>query len=149
MHRWAAVAALLACACSSGDHPPAAGGDSGAGPGGEVCAFSCLDASPSDLPLAQQVKGIVDSCAGADCHDIGAGDMRIAPGSEFNAMIGVQSFERPDLLRVRPGDPLQSYVYLKVRCEGGIEASCMPPGGAAPGVAQTFFDWIEAGAPTM
>ena len=77
--------------------------------------------------------------------------MSIAPGREFDAIIGVRAVERPDLFRVQPGDPLLSYVYLKLSCDGGISGSCMPPGegGAPPGVAKTFYDWIEAGAPTM
>jgi hypothetical protein len=103
----------------------------------------------ADRPLAEQIRGTLDSCAGADCHDIGAGDMSIVPGSEFDAMIGVPAFERPDLLRVRPGSPLESYVYLKLRCDGGVTGSCMPPGGAGLGVASMFQQWIEAGAPTM
>ncbi len=147
MRRLAAVAALLAGGCSSADRTPSDPvGDAG---GGGTCVFSCLDGSTFGRPLSQRVRGILDSCAGADCHDIGAGQMRLAPGSEFDAMIGVPAVERPDLLRVRPGDPLQSYVYLKVACDGGTTGDCMPPGGAGPGVAQTFYDWIEAGAPTM
>jgi len=147
MHRWAAVAALLASGCGSGDGPNSS---TGTPDGGDPCSFSCLDGSTAGRPLALQVKGILDTCAGADCHDIGAGSMRVAPGSEFDTMIGVRASERPDLFRVKPGDPLQSYVYLKVLCDaGGITGSCMPPGGAAAGIARTFHDWMEAGAPTM
>ena len=52
--------------------------------------------------------------------------------------------------RVLPGDPANSYVYLKLACRGGIVGQCMPltnPGGR-PDLAKLFHDWIEAGAPT-
>jgi hypothetical protein len=147
MRRLAAMAVLLASGCSSGDNRPGPSND--AGTGGGACTFSCLEASTSGLPLSRQVRIIIGSCAGADCHNMGAGGLQLSPGSEFGAIVGVPSVERPELLRVRPGDPLRSYVYLKVACDGGTTGSCMPPGGASPGVAQTFYDWIEAGAPTM
>jgi len=148
MHRLTAIATLLACGCSSTDRAAAEASDA-MGDGGAPCTFSCLDASGSDRPLAQQVRATLDTCAGADCHNIGVGGMAIAPGGEFDAMIGVRAFERPDLFRIQPGDPVSSYVYIKLSCEGGVVGNCMPPGGATAGILRTFHDWIEAGAPTM
>jgi hypothetical protein len=53
--------------------------------------------------------------------------------------------------RVLPGDPAQSYVFIKLSCDGGIPDgfSCMPPGAPEPRLARLFHDWIEAGAPTQ
>jgi hypothetical protein len=63
-------------------------------------------------------------------------------------MINVTCMEEPPLLRVRPGDPANSYVFRKLACEGGIEGGCMPlSSGFDPKLAQLFHDWIEAGAP--
>jgi hypothetical protein len=109
-----------------------------------------MDAS-FDAPLALQVKGIIDvTCASGEtgCHLSGAANMPLSAGAEFDAMIGVVSSEMPPMLRVAPGDPLNSYVYLKLRCEGGIDGGCMPGGQPDPFFARVFHDWIEAGAST-
>jgi hypothetical protein len=67
---------------------------------------------------------------------------------ETAQLIDVPSIERPDLFRVKPGDPMQSYLYLKVLGDGGIEGGRMPLGFAYnPRIPAMFFDWIEAGAP--
>jgi hypothetical protein len=139
----AALAALALVGCSPADDRPADAGD-----GGEPCLF-CSDAT-DDAPVAVQVKGKIDQiCANADgCHGAAAGGMPLTPGAEFDAMINVTCMEEPPLLRVRPGDPANSYVFRKLACEGGIEGGCMPlSSGFDPKLAQLFHDWIEAGAP--
>ncbi len=77
--------------------------------------------------------------------------MSVSVGNEFNDMINVPSSEDPSMLRVKPFDPENSYVYLKLACEGGIIDACMPLGSLTPERshdATLFHDWIEAGAPT-
>jgi hypothetical protein len=78
--------------------------------------------------------------------------MSLSAGHEFDSMIDVLSTEAPGMLRVAPFDPLKSYVYIKLWCDGGIaDGGCMPLGQvrtpAAAQLAQLFHDWIEAGAP--
>jgi hypothetical protein len=153
----AACAALLLAGCSSQDAP--AGPDAadlglGTDSGGESgCLFFCPDDAPTDAPLAVLVRGRIDqTCfnSAEGCHGGGA-PMALSPGHEFDTMIDVRSTELPALLRVAPGDPLHSYVYLKVWCDGGLapDSSCMPLGQTpSPTLAQLFYDWIEAGAPT-
>jgi hypothetical protein len=143
-------AALAFPACSSTPAPTGEPRDAGADSVG--CLF-CSDAT-DDAPLAVQVKGKIDQiCGNVDgCHGDFAGHMSVGPGEEFDAMIGVESFENPPMLRVRPGSPLQSYVFLKLWCDGGIPdgEACMPYGSPPdPQLAQLFHDWIEAGAPTQ
>jgi hypothetical protein len=117
-------------------------------------AFPCLvcgDAT-DDLPLAVAVQAEIDRvCSEADnCHGSGAGGMGLSPGREFGSMIDVVSYENPPMLRVLPGDPENSYVYLKVACEGGIVGDCMPNYAThSATLAKLFHDWIEAGAPTQ
>lgn len=144
MNRWFAAAFLAAAACSPAD-PAGTPNDAGAG-----CLFNCSEAS-FDGPLWRQVQGTIDqTCASGDnCHLGGSGGMALSVGNEFGPMIGVPSSEMPAMLRVAPGDPLHSYVYLKLRCEGGIQQSCMPLGISDPSLARVFHDWIEAGAPTQ
>jgi hypothetical protein len=118
------------------------------------CGLICPDDVEVDAPLAAQVKGRIDQiCASPDgCHSGGA-PMSLSAGHEFDAMIGVPSTEAPGMLRVAPFDPLRSYVYIKLWCDGGIaDGGCMPLGQtrtrSAAQLAQLFHDWIEAGAPT-
>lgn len=135
---------VLLLGCSSPDPgAPEAGGDTAL-----MNCLLCGDAT-DERPLPLQVKGRIDGvCSSTDgCHGIGAGGMGLSPGNEFAPMINVKSVERPDLLRVKPFDPLQSYVYLKLWCDGGIDGACMPGGSPNPQIAQIFHDWIEAGAP--
>jgi hypothetical protein len=125
---------------------------SGAGPsdaGGPPCTFACFDASDQRDDTQKVLSILDDRCGSVDgCHGIGAGGMGIVAGMEFAVLIDVASTEDPSLVRVRPGDPAQSYVWRKLACEGGIEGSCMPADGPlALEYVQAFHDWIEAGAP--
>ncbi|HEX3343826.1 MAG TPA: hypothetical protein VHS09_04600 [Polyangiaceae bacterium] len=111
----------------------------------------CGDAT-EELPDWVRVEGEIDRvCSSADnCHGSGAGGMGLSPGHEFGTLIDVVSTENPPMKRVSPGDPANSYVYLKLACEGGIEGACMPFEGAKdPALARLFHDWIESGAPTQ
>jgi len=112
-------------------------------------SFGSLDAADDRSPLAK-VKGEIDQvCSQDGCHGGGVAGLGLHTNAEFDAMINVASVEMPSMLRVRPGDPEHSYVYLKVACEGGIVDSCMPlSSGFDRRVKQMFHDWIEAGAPT-
>jgi hypothetical protein len=145
------IVAIAVAGCSSTSEPggPA---DGGAGSEGSPCLF-CSDATiADDAPLALQVKGKVDQiCANPDgCHGGGA-PMGLTVGHEFDQMIGVTSSENPPMKRVQPFDPAQSYVFIKLACDGGIvDGGCMPLStGFDPKLAQLFHDWIEAGAPTQ
>jgi hypothetical protein len=143
--------ALLAC---TGGAPGSPGGPDATVesdlPDGGLCLF-CADAD-EDAPLAVKVsERLVQVCGQiTECHGSGAGGMSIAPDDPFKTIVNVTSSEAAPMLRVKPGDPLNSYVYIKLRCEGGIAGGgCMPGGGNAgnPQIAQIFLEWIEAGAP--
>jgi hypothetical protein len=139
------VLGLLGCSTTS----PRSAAPRDAGEEASECLF-CSDAS-DDAPLSVQVKGKIDQiCSNVDgCHGDGAGGMGLSPGNEFGPMINVTSTENPPMKRVVPGDPLQSYVFIKLWCDGGIpDGGCMPLGSPSPQLAQLFHDWIEAGAPT-
>jgi hypothetical protein len=143
---------LPGCSPSDGGEADAATpveAGAGDGPGCLFCSDATIDAS-----LEVRVKGKIDQiCANADgCHGQGSGGMSLLPGAEFDAMIDVSSTEVPTMKRVVPGDPANSYVYVKLACDGGIPAgfACMPLStGFDPQLAQLFHDWIEAGAPTQ
>jgi hypothetical protein len=141
-----AGASVSACSASSASGTAEDAGEEDSGPG-----LSLISDASFDGPIALRVKGELDQVCGSPdgCHGAGAGTMGIHIGSEFTDMINVTSSENPPMKRVLPGDPLNSYVFLKLRCEGGIVGACMPLGNPNAETAQLFHDWIEAGAPTQ
>lgn len=143
----ALVLTLGGCSAAGSDGP--AGSRPDASDGSAGCLICGSDAA-SDAPLALQVRGVLDQvCGNTDgCHGAGAGNLGILNGSEFANLIDVTSSENPPMKRVAPGDPAQSYVYLKLACNGGIIDACMPLGAPNAATAALFHEWIEAGAPT-
>ncbi len=68
--------------------------------------------------------------------------------SDYENIVEAASTERPDLLRIKPGDPDSSYLYMKVTGAEGITGSRMPRGGElTAGQLDLLLDWILAGAP--
>lgn len=67
----------------------------------------------------------------------------------FKSLVGVPSIEQPSVLRVKAGDPTDSYVIEKLEGAPGISGARMPFGG--PYLSQTQISmiesWIGAGAP--
>jgi hypothetical protein len=63
--------------------------------------------------------------------------------------VNVASLEKPSLLRVKPGDPDNSYLIQKLEGAAGISGSRMPLGG--PFLDRETIDkirsWIQDGAP--
>jgi hypothetical protein len=145
------VAILLltaATGCSSSNDVASNGEDAGAG-----CVGFCPTDAQNDLPIPLQVKDTIDHiCANVDgCHGSGVEGLTLVYGNEFSDMIDVSSTEVSTLLRVKPFDPDNSYVYRKLACgpDGGYIDACMPLGAPNPAIASLFRVWIEAGAPTQ
>jgi hypothetical protein len=117
--------------------------------------FDCPDAM-SDVSLAARAQITLQrTCTGLAgetfCHLLDAGGMSLgASGDNFAQIIDVPSNEVPSMVRVRPSRPSESYLYLKLVGDGGIEGGRMPFGGPYdPATVALFHDWIEAGAPTQ
>ena len=90
------------------------------------------------------------SCASSDCHSgAGAPDgLDLTAGQAYENIVNVRSVQMPDLFRIEPGDPDNSYLVRKV--EGrGIAANRMPLGG--PPLSSEQIDliraWVSDGAP--
>jgi hypothetical protein len=143
-------AALLFAACSStpsadrgGAEDPSTGFHF-APTGGEA---SWLD---PDAAVGARAEALFEGCAGGpetSCHASGAGTLRLNLGPAGD-VVNVPAMERPDLLRVRPFYAEDSYLYLKVRGDGGIEGGRMPLDfDYDPRLVDLVHDWIEAGAP--
>lgn len=90
------------------------------------------------------------SCALSGCH-AGANaqqQMDLSEGRSYGSIVGVPSRERPDLLRVDPGDPDASYLLMKIEGAPGIVGARMPLGRSPLSAAQIALvrSWIADGA---
>ncbi|HKS23334.1 MAG TPA: hypothetical protein VJZ76_11080 [Thermoanaerobaculia bacterium] len=90
------------------------------------------------------------TCAAIGCHDtLGHQEGQIlTAGRAYASTVGVASTQMPQLLRVAPGDPTNSYLYRKIT-GAGITGDRMPQGGPNLNDAQIKLvrDWIRRGAP--
>src|SRR6202041_593805 len=84
------------------------------------------------------------------CH-IGGGapeGLRLDAAHSYNLLVNVPSTEVPSLLRVKPGDPSNSYIIQKL--EGHAAVGAQMPLGETPLPASTIafiVQWITNGAP--
>jgi len=75
--------------------------------------------------------------------------LQLDAAHSYQLLVGVPSVEQPSLLRVKPGDPDDSYMVRKISGGPGISGGRMPLG--EPALAQATIDairqWITNGAP--
>jgi hypothetical protein len=142
---------LFAAGCTSAGAP---GGDGQAEVEAGQDAADCLacgvvpDASVATLVQSELQRTCTGVAGESYCHMLGAGGMFLSAGDDFLQIVDVPSTEAPSMVRVRPGSPAQSYLYLKLVGDGGIEGGRMPLGAPYNGaLVELFYDWIEAGAP--
>src|SRR5665213_4083702 len=110
--------------------------------------------SSAPVPLAANFQSLQDNvftpiCT--RCH-IGADapeGLQLDAGHSYALLVGVPSAEVPGVLRVKPGDPADSYLIRKLQGSSGIVGVQMPFGG--PYLPQSTIDfieqWITNGAP--
>jgi hypothetical protein len=84
------------------------------------------------------------------CH-VGGGapeGLRLDAADSYNLLVGVPSTEVPTLLRVKPGDPADSYIIQKLQGHAAVGAQ-MPFGGPYLSSTTIAFiqQWITNGAP--
>ena len=83
------------------------------------------------------------------CH-AGAGapeGLRLDAANSFNLLVNVPSTEVPSLVRIKPGDPDNSYLIQKIEGHASVGAQ-MPFGGPplAPDVIAAMRQWVSDGA---
>jgi hypothetical protein len=123
-------------------------------PAGQIRAQ--IDASatppPPPVPTLTQLTTTVFAVCGA-CHTGGGASlpasMNLTAGHIYASIVNVHSVEQPALLRVKPGDPTDSYVVQKLEGAATISGARMPFGGPYLSQAQInqLAAWISAGAP--
>ena len=129
---------LLMCACGKLKELPTA-------PGGGT---EPIDPTATFTRVQNEI--FTPTCAAIGCHDaLGRQEGQILTvGRSYANTVGVPSVEMPQLLRVAPNDPTNSYLYRKIT-GAGITGDRMPQGGPFLTDAQTKLvrDWIRRGAP--
>jgi hypothetical protein len=90
------------------------------------------------------------TCAAIGCHDrLGQQSQQVlTAGASYSQIVNHPSVEMPQLVRVAPSDPANSYLYRKIT-GAGITGDRMPQGGPFLSDAQIKLvrDWIRRGAP--
>jgi hypothetical protein len=112
---------------------------SGGNPGGPVTA---------DF---QSIQNNVFTPICSVCH-IGAGapeGLQLDAAHSYNLLVGVPSVEQPNLLRVKPSDPANSYMLHKIEGAPGIVGGQMPLGETPlpQATIAAISQWITNGAP--
>jgi hypothetical protein len=105
---------------------------------------------PSATFTRVQNEIFTPTCSQIGCHDhIGQqSQLILSPGSAYGNIVNVPSVEFPQLRRVAPNDPANSYLYRKIT-GSGITGDRMPQASPVLSDAQILLirDWIRRGAP--
>ncbi len=115
------------------------------------------DAGSPEVTLESVQSLFSDRCAGSSCH-VGftgepGGAMDLGPGAACASLIEVAAGEVPELRRVVPGSPDESYLLCKLTpgCEDLPDRATLMPPTFPDGLPATERDlvarWIMAGAP--
>ncbi len=94
------------------------------------------------------------SCTDAGCHNsaVRAGSLNLEAGKSYDELVNVTSFsyfaQQAGTLRVKPGDPANSFLLIKCGTPAGQFGSIMPLGKAhlTADQLQLLKDWITNGA---
>ncbi len=89
------------------------------------------------------------SCAVSGCHDSGSqqAGLDLSSGKAYGNLVNVPSSQKPNILRVKPGDPANSYIIMKLEGASGISGRKMPLGGSLSNEQiDAIKQWIRNGA---
>jgi len=132
--------------------PPAAAGTAGARfsltPHPSPTATTVPTATPAGarVTFAAVQQILTGNCAG--CHPPNQG-LDLTTGHAYASVVDVPSREAPSLMRVKPGDPANSYLFQKVTQAKPLVGARMPREGPplTSDEITTLRSWIEQGAP--
>jgi hypothetical protein len=136
-----AIAAACVCAACSGN------GD-GLDQNGRPLGGDAVTAPPANGSF-QSIQDNVFTAICSACH-AGANaplGLRLDAGNSYALLVGVPSAESPSTLRIKPGDPDNSYLVMKI--EGRAAVGGRMPLGGPPLSASTIAEirqWITDGA---
>ncbi len=102
---------------------------------------------------AIQTQIFSESCAFSSCHGSAkAGNLTLDEGNAYAALINVEprnsAAKKAGYKLVSPGDPANSFLWLKLQTPAADEGALMPKGGAALSdeAQATIEQWILNGA---
>jgi hypothetical protein len=113
--------------------------------------------TPTFSSIQREIFNTTDSSGRAaciNCHNsngrVPAGGMDLGSTVSYSRLVGVPSVGRPNLNRVSPGDPENSYIIHKLEGRPSIVGGRMPRGTGpflTDGQMLVLRRWIELGAP--
>ncbi len=107
-----------------------------------------FDAAAEGPATFEQVQETIFdvSCALSGCHS-GTAWPNLSAGRAYDNIVHVESSR--GIALVEPGDPDNSYLYLKLLADADIDGARMPPSGPylTPAELETVRAWIENGDP--
>ena len=136
------VAGAVLASCG-GEAPP-----TGPRGGGQPQMNRTIKASPSFEEDIQEIF-VRGGCTDFGCHASGQGDVTLHPNdpANFAEIVNVASRGEPDFLLIKPFDPTNSYIMMRLENRQAFGVS-MPPGFQLDSIDLTNFrNWITAGAP--
>ena len=133
-----ATSVVVACSGSGSDSS-----DSDSESGNPVSSVPRLIPEPTFTFLQQEVFN--SSCALSGCHT-GSRRPDLRTDNSFASILNVASSR--GIPYITPGDPGNSYLYIKVAGSTGISGGLMPRGRSAlsSSVLEAMREWIESGA---
>lgn len=114
--------------------------------GPQGCDDLSVIAQTPQLVFERDIQPLLNNAGCTGCHG-GAGGLSLAPDEALSNLVGVASSALPDQLRVDPGRPFESVLFLAINCE--------QPGGSLfrmsglqedPESQALIRDWISQGA---
>jgi hypothetical protein len=115
------------------------------------------DLDPTFASIQRDIFELTDAAgrrACASCHNaVGArftGGLNLERALAYDQLVNAASTQRPDLRRVSPGNPDDSYLIRKLEGSSGIVGVRMPHNGPpylTSGQIRIIRRWIELGAP--
>lgn len=113
----------------------------------------CDSGSPAepDGPSLVEVQAQVftPSCGGCHSGDSPAAGLDLAAGRSYEQTVDVPSVQVPELLRVQPGRPSDSYLFIKITGDDRMASGTfqMPIGGELSNdQIRMVEEWIAGGA---
>ncbi len=120
---------------------------------GLIASSACKEEPATFTEVRDDI--LLNSCALSSCHGKGTGDLTLDPDNPdtiYDAIVGVASTQNPDIQLVKPGDPDNSYLVMKLEASADItgEGDPMPPPFGMlerdPETVERVRSWIEDGA---
>jgi hypothetical protein len=144
---WRFCAAIIAAACAAS----CTGNGDGLDQNGQPITSGSSSSGGTVTADFESIQENVFTPICSKCH-IGAGapeGLQLDAAHSYNLLVGVPSTEQPELDRVKPGDPDDSYMVRKIEGLAGIQGGQMPLGETP--LPQATIDairqWITNGAP--